>query len=206
MEKILIKQDILDLFAEAQKRSAEADKRFNQRLERDEKKRDQQREKDSKEWQKKHDNMMQQIRELTGSWSKFAEELVKPKIIDMFLERGINLTEFYPHVKVKKNGIILLEIDLLLVNDTYSVVVEIKTNLTHKEIEKHLNRLEKLQQNPIKSVNESILLGAVAGMVVSESVENYAKKSGLFVIKQKGDTIEITNGPKFKPKEWRVRK
>lgn len=91
-----------------------------------------------------------------------------------------------------------------MLNDIYSVVVEIKTNLTHKEVEKHLNRLEKLQQNPSKLVKGSILLGAVAGMIVSESVENYAKKLGLFVIKQKGDTVKIANDPKFKPKKWKV--
>jgi hypothetical protein len=41
-------------------------------------------------------------------------------------------------------------------------------------------------------------------MIISETVENAAQEAGLFVIKRKGDTIEIINKPDYKPREWEV--
>jgi hypothetical protein len=44
--------------------------------------------------------------------------------------------------------------------------------------------------------------GAVAAMVVSEEVANYAYSKGLFVLTQSGDDMTITNSPEFKPQIW----
>lgn len=205
MKKELTKQDILDLFTKS-------DKRFEERL----KKESEERKKSSKEFNESLEKRRQesdredkkirkQVAELCDEWGEYSEELVIPKIADLFLEKGIELNVLFPHVKIKKNGIIITEIDILLANDTYSVVIEIKNTLRHKDIDEHLQRLEKIQQNPTKIVENSILLGAIGGMVVSESVFKYAVKKGLFVIKQKGDTIEIGNDDKFKPKEWKIK-
>jgi len=49
------------------------------------------------------------------------------------------------------------------------------------------------------------IIAAVAGMIVSESVEREAQKAGFFVIKQRGDTVAISNKPDFKPKEWKLK-
>ncbi len=44
--------------------------------------------------------------------------------------------------------------------------------------------------------------GAVAGIVIDEGADRFAYKSGLFVIAQRGEMVEITNDEKFEPREW----
>jgi hypothetical protein len=48
------------------------------------------------------------------------------------------------------------------------------------------------------------IYGAVAGMIVEGEANKYAYKKGLFVLRQKGNIVEIVNDFKFKPKEWKV--
>lgn len=48
------------------------------------------------------------------------------------------------------------------------------------------------------------MYGAVAGMIVSREVAQYAIKKGLFVIVPKGDNVEIANTKDFKPAAWPI--
>lgn len=41
-------------------------------------------------------------------------------------------------------------------------------------------------------------------MIVEQDADRYAYKNGLYVLRQKGNIVEIVNDPSFKPKEWRV--
>ena len=50
------------------------------------------------------------------------------------------------------------------------------------------------------------MYGVVAGMIVADEVEKYAIKKGFYVIKPKGDSVEIRNEDNFKPKTWEVKK
>jgi hypothetical protein len=48
-----------------------------------------------------------------------------------------------------------------------------------------------------------VYLGAVAGVVFSESEKNYAMKNGFYVIEPSGDTFTITKPEgKYHPREW----
>jgi uncharacterized coiled-coil protein SlyX len=127
--------------------------------------------------------LARRVGDVTDTMGRFAEEQVRPKILELFKERGVELEETYPRVTIKKNGQFLLEIDLLLVNTIYSVVVEV-------------------QATPNRAIKGTTMYGAVAGMIVTEEVEKYAIKKGFYVIKPKGDNVEISNKPNFKPKEW----
>jgi hypothetical protein len=44
----------------------------------------------------------------------------------------------------------------------------------------------------------------VAGIVIQEDADKYAYKKGLYVLKQKGEIVEIANDDKFVPREWVV--
>jgi len=44
-------------------------------------------------------------------------------------------------------------------------------------------------------------LGAVAGVVISDSVKRYALKQGFFILEPSGETFNIIS-PDNKPKEW----
>jgi hypothetical protein len=148
--------------------------------------------------------LAKQVGDVTDTLGRFAEEQVRPKILALFKARGIELEETYPRVQVKKDGQVFLEIDLLLVNTIYSVVVEVKNTLRQKDIDDHIERLGKLQEMPNHAIKGTTMYGAVAGMIVSSEVEKYAIKKGLFVIKPKGDNVEICNKKSFEPKGWEI--
>jgi multidrug efflux pump subunit AcrA (membrane-fusion protein) len=146
--------------------------------------------------------LAKEVGNITDALGRFAEAQVRPKILELFKEKGIELEETYPRVVVKKDGQFVLEIDLVLVNTIYAVIVEVKNTLRQRDIDEHLDRLEKLQTLPSKMLKGTSMFGAVAGMIVADEVENYAIKKGLYVIKTKGDNVEISNKPTFKGKQW----
>ena len=146
--------------------------------------------------------LAKEVGNITDSLGRFAEAQVRPKILELFKAKGIELEETYPRVVVKKDGKFILEIDLVLVNTIYAVIVEVKNTLRQRDVDEHLERIEKLQTLPSKMLKGTSMFGAVAGMIVTDEVENYAIKKGLYVIKTKGDNVEISNKPNFKGKEW----
>ena len=48
------------------------------------------------------------------------------------------------------------------------------------------------------------LYGAVAGMIIENQADRYAYKNGLYVLRQKGNLVEIVNDENFVPREWKV--
>ena len=158
-------------------------------------------EKEMRESRKEFDKKIGKISNTLGS---FVEGLVEPKLLELFQKRGIEVTEVHHNVEIHKKGMEEAEIDLLLINSDYSIAVEVKTTLKVSDIDDHLIRLEKLKNNPIRSIKGTILLGAVAGIKIESNADKYAYRQGLFVLKQKGEIIEIANDDKFQPKEWKI--
>lgn len=191
----LTKQDILELFAESDRRFAEADRRFAERLAQEAAER--------KKSQKAFDK---RLGEITGTWGRFVQAMVEPNILKLFSRRGLDLTLSVSKVKQEKNGMPFYEIDLLLVNQTDVVAVEIKSTLQVADVDEHLARLEKIRVFPpsrfdLTGVN---LFGAVAGMIIAQNADAYAVNQGLYVLKQAGNTIKIVNDGAFVPKAWQV--
>ncbi|MBL1209012.1 hypothetical protein [Geminocystis sp. GBBB08] len=133
----------------------------------------------------------QQIGKLGNRLGEFVEWQVRPSAVRLFQERGINVHELQADVSVKRDegG---LEIDLLVVNDTEVVLVEVKSKLTQKDVDEHLERLDKFKRL-MPRYQKMKALGAVAGMVVTEEVANYAFSQGLFVLSPSGEDMCILN-------------
>ena len=140
------------------------------------------------------------VGKLSNRLGEFVEWQVRPAAVRLFQERGIDVHEFYPNVSVKRDdgG---LEIDLLVVNDTEAILIEIKSKLTQKDVEEHLQRLQKFK-HLMPSYRDVNALGAVGGMVVSDEVAQYAYAQGLFVLAQSGDGVVILNYVQFQPRRW----
>jgi hypothetical protein len=77
----------------------------------------------------------------------------------------------------------------------------VKSKLTQKDIDEHLERLEKFKRL-MPHYQNMRAFGAVAAMVVEQEVANYAYKKGLFVLTQAGENMTILNSTEFKPKSW----
>ncbi len=142
----------------------------------------------------------QELGKLGNRLGEFVEWQVRPAVVRLFQARGIDVHEFHSGVSVKRadGG---LEIDLLVVNTTEAILIEVKSKLTQKDVDDHVQRLGKFKQfmPRYRDVNA---LGAVAAMVVTDEVADYAYRQGLFVLAQSGDTVVILNDETFQPHSW----
>jgi len=146
------------------------------------------------------------IGELTGTWGRFVVEMVRPKLITLFQSKGIPIETVLQSVKGLKDGQEYYEIDLLLINTNVAVVVEIKSTLTVEYVNEHLERMERIKTIAPKRIDLThvTLYGAVAGMIIDGDADKYAYRKGLYVLRQKGNIVEIVNDDKFQPKEWKT--
>ena len=145
-------------------------------------------------------HLNEQLGKLGNRLGEFVEWQVRPAVVRLFQERGIDVHEFYEGVSVQR-GDEGIEIDLLVVNTTEAVVVEVKSKLTETDVTDHLERLSKFKQLMPRYADVRAM-GAVAGMVVPNSVARYAYRQGLFVLAQSGDSVEILNDGNFTPRRW----
>ncbi|WP_017296027.1 hypothetical protein [Geminocystis herdmanii] len=157
-----------------------------------------------KEQSKKTDRQIQQVNEQIGKLGnrlgEFVEWQIRPACVRLFKERGIAVREFHAEMSSQR-GEEGIEIDLLVVDTTEAIAIEVKSKLTQPDVDEHLERLAKFKHffPRYQDVN---LLGAVAGMVVPSDSARYAYRKGLFVIAPSGDDVVILNDSKFKPKVW----
>jgi len=153
-----------------------------------------------KETDKQINRVSKQIGELGNRLGEFVEYQVRPAVVRLFQERGIDVHEFHPGLSVTRDheG---LEIDLLVVNDADAILVEVKSKLTQRDVDEHLQRLAKFKRL-MPRFRDVKALGAVAAMVVPDEVTSYAYRQGLFVLVQSGENVVILNDAEFIPQVW----
>ena len=142
----------------------------------------------------------EQLGKLGNRLGEFVEWQVRPVVVRLFQERGIAVHEFYPGASAQRDGE-GTEIDLLVVNSTEAILVEVKSKLTQTDVDEHLERLSKFKRL-MPRYGDVRAMGAVAGMVVPDDVARYAYRQGLFVMAQSGDSVVILNDATFQPRRW----
>ena len=153
-----------------------------------------------KETDKQINRVSKQIGELGNRLGEFVEWQVRPAVVRLFQERGIDVHEFHPAISVKRDNQ-RLEIDLLVVNDTDAILVEVKSKLTQRDVDEHLQRLAKFKRL-MPRFRDVKALGAVAAMIVPNEVASYGCRQGLFVLVQSGENVIILNDAEFTPRVW----
>ena len=146
------------------------------------------------------DQAMRSVEGLSSRWGRFVENMVEPAIVRLFQERNIDVKETHTRVKAKR-GTIKMEIDILAVDDTVAVAVEVKSRLNQKQINAFIKRLGNFKSAFPAYANYDIY-GAVAAIEIDAGADVYAYKQGLFVIKQSGHTVKIDNDSAFQPITW----
>ncbi|MEI6140265.1 MAG: hypothetical protein WCP85_13440 [Mariniphaga sp.] len=210
MRTELTKQDILELLdrqaKEFHERILESDRKLDMSIEKSRLEFDERLKKSQKESEKSRRDFNKRFGQITGTWGKFVAEMVKPRIIKLFKDKGIPIKTTLQNVVGLLGDENYYEIDLLLINSKIAVAVEIKSSLSVDDVKEHLERLEKIQKVQPERIDLSgaTLMGAVAGMIVENDADKYAYKQGLYVLRQKGNLVEIMNDDKFMPKEWKV--
>jgi hypothetical protein len=141
-----------------------------------------------------------QLGGLGNRLGEFVEGVVRPGLVRLFRERGIDVRRTLRDVSGDKNGV-ALQIDLLVVNDTDAVAVEVKSKLTERDVDDHLERIGKFK-TLFPEFASKRLLGAIAAMVVPDDAVRYAERCGLWVIGQRGDDAAFLNSDRFEPRAW----
>jgi hypothetical protein len=154
----------------------------------------------SEETDRQIQQVSRQIGKLGNRLGEFVEWQVRPAAIRLLQERNIEVHELASEISVQRDGE-GLEIDLLAINTSQAVLIEVKSKLSQTDIDEHLERLAKFKRLMPRYQDVSAL-GAVAAMVIPTDVARYAYRQGLFVIAQSGDHLVILNDPAFVPKAW----
>jgi hypothetical protein len=187
--------------------SQEADRRFQQ-TERLIKEQSQETERLLKEQSRETERLLkeqnqkvdEQLGRLGNRLGEFVESQVRPAAVRLFQERGIEVKEISSDVSLQ-TGQEGIEIDILVVNTTQAIAIEVKSRLGQDDVDEHLERLAKFKRL-IPRYQPFQILGAVAAMVIPNDVARYAYRQGLFVIAQSGDDLKILNDAKFRPRVW----
>jgi hypothetical protein len=144
------------------------------------------------------------VGELTNRFGDMVEHMVVPNLLAKFktLDFTFEVAHKNTEIKDEKNKI-FLEIDVFLENGDKVMIVEIKATPTVKDVNEHITRMEKLRKYADLHRDSRKYLGAIAGVVTSDSVKTRALKAGFFVIIPSGDTFNIIKPEgKYRIKEW----
>ena len=93
------------------------------------------------------------------------------------------------------------EIDILLENGDFALLVEVKTNLSVDDVKKHKKKLKDFRLVADAKNDKRQFIAAVGGGVVKKNVQEFALKQGMFVVQQSGENVEVF-APKGKPRIW----
>ena len=172
---------------ETDRQMKETDRRMDKRM-----KETDQRLKDTDRRLKKLDELF------TSQWGKLVESLVEGDLIALLQEQGIKVQTTHPTVKGRRNGE-HFEYDILAANGEEVVVVEVKTTLRAGDVTHFLEKLDKFT-GWVPEFKGRKVLGAVAYLKVDHSVEVYAERQGLYIIRATGSSASIINKADFQPR------
>jgi hypothetical protein len=130
--------------------------------------------------------------------------MIVPNLVAKFRELGFEFTRASRDVKIAdREHDIHAEIDAFLENGDKVMIVEIKSKPNTDDVNYHIEKMAKLRAYADLKSDSRKYLGAIAGVVVSESVSVYALKNGFYVIEPSGDTFNIIEPKgKYRPREW----
>ena len=164
--------------------------------------RDKEREREMQERDRYIKEIGNRLGDFTNRFGDIVEHMIAPNLLEKFQEMGFEFEEASRKVKIRnKKNDIRFEIDVYLQNGDIAMLIEIKSDLTISDINKHIVRLEKMRKHADSRGDKRRFLGAVAGIVVEENEREYALKNGFFLIEPNGENFNITT-PYNKPKEW----
>ncbi|MGA1474714.1 MAG: DUF3782 domain-containing protein [Prochlorothrix sp.] len=156
------------------------------------------------EFRQENDRQIQEMRKmvagLSDRWGVFVENLVRSSAVKLFQERGIDVTEIHPGMRVRR-GDLEMQIDVFVVNGQEAVAIEVKSHLTREYVDEFLAQLPNFKA-AFPAYRDYTVYGAVAGIDIDQGIDRYAYRQGLFVLRQTGDFVEIANDDRFEPIAW----
>ena len=129
-------EEIWDLFKQVAQSQQKTDRRFQET--------DRRFQASVTENEKILQRLSRQIGDLGGTWGLFVENLVAPACETLFLERGIPVHQVSQRIKKRKDGE-TLEIDILVLNQEHTLVVEVKSRLSVADVQEFITNLQRFR-------------------------------------------------------------
>jgi Holliday junction resolvase-like predicted endonuclease len=159
---------------EAAKRQEETDRRIDRRME----------------------ETGRQISRMGSRIGQLIEHFAASNLLEKFEELGYEFTVISRnHIIKNKRKEHLAEIDILLEDGEYAMVVEVKSILNKNDVIEHQERMKIVREYADKRGDKRKYLAAVAGATIESTAREYALESGIYVIEQTGDTVRVKAPP-----------
>jgi hypothetical protein len=140
--------------------------------------------------------------DLGNRFGELAEHLVVPNIEEKFNALGFAFEKVALNQRlIDPSGKRYAEIDIILEGDNTVIAVEVKSKPRKEDIDIHISRIEALREKTDPRISKRYI-GAVAGAIMIDEVREYIHQNGLYAIEQTGDTVKISNGEGFIPRQW----
>jgi len=127
-----------------------------------------------------------------NSIGNIVELVLIPGIKKKMNDLGHNFNALSPRKQYySKDGKTYAEVDLLLENGEEVMVVEVKTQLSVKEVERQIKRLELLRKNEAGNLKGKTIYSAVAGLQIDKDAREMALGLGMYVVEMVEDTKSV---------------
>jgi hypothetical protein len=162
-------------------------------------------EKSQKEWDEIKKQMKetdQRIARLGDRLGQLVEAMVEGGVVRMFKDLGYDFDVRNKSFQFRNKKLdIYGEIDFLLENGDFALLVEVKTKLSIDDVIDHRERLGKFRLWADARNDKRQFIAAVGGGVIQENVKVFALKQGMFVVQQSGESVEVL-APEGEPMVW----
>jgi hypothetical protein len=141
------------------------------------------------------DNLSKRFGDLSNRLGDIIEAIIAPNMCEKFEKYNFYFHSSCTNLTIKDGKKTITEIDLLLADGDSVMVVEIKNKLTIFDIEKHIERMEKIQKRPSAIVQNKKMYGAIACALLDNEMKDKVFSSGFYLICHTGDNVEIVEPP-----------
>jgi hypothetical protein len=142
------------------------------------------------------------ISDLGSRFGEMTEYMVVPNLVKKFHELGFIFEKTYLETEIKdKTNHTITEVDITLENGDKVMIVEVKTKPSIDDVKDHIERMEKVRDHAHLHGDKRKFLGAIAGLVIKENIQDYILKNGFYVIQPSDETFIIIP-PEGEAKEW----
>jgi Holliday junction resolvase-like predicted endonuclease len=133
-----------------------------------------------------------QIGRLGSHIGDLIEHLTAANLPEHFKALGYEFTRISRNNKLKDaNNQTLAEIDIILENGDFAMVVEVKSLLALADVKDHIKRMEILRQYADAHKDTRKYVSSVSGALIEDEAGTFALDRGIYVIEHAGDAIQI---------------
>lgn len=172
---------------EEQERKEKKWEEEQKRKEEEQKRKEEEQKRKEEEWRQEKIQMRREMREMNNRFfsqsGHIIEGLMEHSSIRMFQERGYDIDHCWKNYKRhnKASGY-RAEYDLVLIDDTIAIVVEVKINCTRRDVDHFIEQMGHFKELSPEYAHKEIL-SAVAAVNYERDADKYAHEQGLFVIR-----------------------